>query len=43
MRWRMGIRGAALIANAVATSGATRTTFEQIEAYLREMVELPTP
>ena len=37
MRWQLGFRGAALIAKAVAQTGATRTAWEQIEAYLRQL------
>ncbi len=43
MRWQLGFRGASLIANAIALSGATRTTAEQVESYLSQLDALGSP
>jgi len=41
-RYQLGIRGAALITNAVSGT-ATRTTFQVIEDYLRRVMSAPSP
>lgn len=43
LRWQLGIRGAALIANAVSPVGSTRTSIQEIEAYLAKIDSLGSP